>query len=198
MAKRQNEASIWERRSGESAEAYAAFSLYRDMAYRTEDAKGNIKISDVPLVRRSARAVAVQVGKNESLLERWSVTWDWVNRAEAYDRFIDAEALRAEKLILLTDTPYPRLQLTFLEPDTFRGPLEVDAEEYIAVKGFKAKGKRLTTFALDQVKELEPTRFPEPETEEEVEEELEEVIDPDEGKSDGDIRDELTGQLKLF
>lgn len=94
MAKRQNEASIWERRSGESAEAYAAFSLYRDMAYRTEDAKGNIKISDVPLVRRSARAVAVQVGKNESLLERWSVTWDWVNRAEAYDRFIDAEALR--------------------------------------------------------------------------------------------------------
>ena len=94
MAKRQNEASIWERRSGESAEAYAAFSLYRDMAYRTEDAKGNIKISDVPLVRRSARAVAIQVGKNESLLERWSVTWDWVNRAEAYDRFIDAEALR--------------------------------------------------------------------------------------------------------
>lgn len=94
MAKRHNEASIWERRSGESAEAYAAFSLYRDMAYRTEDAKGNIKISDVPLVRRSARAVAVQVGKNESLLERWSVTWDWVNRAEAYDRFIDAEALR--------------------------------------------------------------------------------------------------------
>lgn len=94
MAKRHNEASIWERRSGESAEAYAAFSLYRDMAYRTEDAKGNIKISDVPLVRRSARAVAIQVGKNESLLERWSVTWDWVNRAEAYDRFIDAEALR--------------------------------------------------------------------------------------------------------
>ena len=94
MAKRQNEASIWERRSGESAEAYAAFSLYRDMAYRTEDAKGNIKISDVPLVRRSARAVAIQVVKNESLLERWSVTWDWVNRAEAYDRFIDAEALR--------------------------------------------------------------------------------------------------------
>ncbi len=94
MAKRHNEASIWERRSGESAEAYAAFSLYRDMAYRTEDAEGNLKISDVPLVRRSARAVAIQVGKNESLLERWSVTWDWVNRAEAYDRFIDAEALR--------------------------------------------------------------------------------------------------------
>ena len=30
------------------------------------------------------------------------------------------------------------------------------------------------------------------------EEEPEEIIDPDEGKSDSDIRDELTGQLKLF
>ena len=103
------------------------------------------------------------------------------------------------KLILLTDTPYPRLELTFSEPDTFRGPLELDAEAYIGVKGFKAKGKRLTTFSLDQVRELEPTRFPNPEEEEEaVDEELEEVKDPDEGKSDGDIRDEITGQLKLF
>ena len=103
------------------------------------------------------------------------------------------------QLILLTDTPYPRLQLTFNEPDTFRGPLEVDAEDYIGVKGFKAKGKRLTTYALNQVEELEPTRFPEPDAEEDdVAEELEEVIDSDEGKSDNDIRDEITGQLKLF
>jgi len=36
------------------------------------------------------------------------------------------------------------------------------------------------------------------EEEEELEEELEEVVDPDEGKSDDDIRDEITGQLKLF
>lgn len=102
------------------------------------------------------------------------------------------------QLILLTDTPYPRFELTFNEPDTFRGPQIIEAEEFIGVKGFKAKGKRLTTYALAEVKELEPTREPEQEVEEEVVEEVEEVIDPDEGKSDGDIRDELTGQLKLF
>ena len=73
----------------------------------------------------------------------------------------------------------------------------MDADEYIGVKGFKAKGKRLTTYALAEVKELEPARVPEPEVEEEPEE-VEEVVDPDEGKSDGDIRDEITGQLKLF
>ena len=138
-----------------------------------------------------------------------AVLWDADNQNQPYiKRFVFEESKKKQsflgenpesKLILLTDTPYPRLELTFNEPDTFRGPLEVDAEEYIAVKGFKAKGKRLTTYALNQVTELEPTRFPEPETEEEdSSDELEEVIDPDEGKSDGDIRDEITGQLKLF
>ena len=122
------------------------------------------------------------------------------------------------RLILLTDTPYPRLELTFSEPDTFRGPLEVDAEQFIAVKGLKAKGKRLTQYALDTVKELEPTRTPDDEDpdgdngafdEEEGEAtdtningnngENENVSnDPDEGKSDDEIRDELTGQLRLF
>ncbi len=120
------------------------------------------------------------------------------------------------KLLLLSDIPYPRLELTFLEPDTFRGPLEIDAEEFIAVKGFKAKGKRLTTYALDQVTELEPTRFPEPDEddnsddgEEGDDDEVDDVDgndtetddennnDPDD-KSDDEIRDELTGQLRLF
>ena len=58
------------------------------------------------------------------------------------------------KLILLTDVASPKLELLFGEPDTFRGPLELDVEEFIAVKGFKAKGKRLTTFNLDKVRLL--------------------------------------------
>ena len=138
-----------------------------------------------------------------------AVLWDAENQNQPYiKRFVFEDSKKKQSflgenpestLILLTDTPYPLLELTFKEPDTFRGPQQVDAESFIAVKGFKAKGKRLTTYALDQVKELEPVRFPEPETENEVEEEeVEEVIDPDEGKSDGDIRDEITGQLKLF
>ncbi|MDE5740571.1 MAG: DNA gyrase/topoisomerase IV subunit A [Bacteroidaceae bacterium] len=138
-----------------------------------------------------------------------AVLWDADNQNQPYiKRFMFEDSKKKQsflgenvesQLILLTDTPYPRLQLTFNEPDTFRGPLEVDAEDYIGVKGFKAKGKRLTTYALNQVEELEPTRFPEPDAEEDdVAEELEEVIDSDEGKSDNDIRDEITGQLKLF
>jgi topoisomerase-4 subunit A len=45
---------------------------------------------------------------------------------------------------------------------------------------------------------MEPIRFPE-ETEPTEEETEEPVIeDPDNGKSDSDILDELTGQMKLF
>jgi topoisomerase-4 subunit A len=71
------------------------------------------------------------------------------------------------------------------------------------VKGYKAKGKRLTTYELESIIELEPTRFPE-ETQEDnsqlstLNSQLEEDLDPDAGKSEEQVRDELTGQLNLF
>ena len=101
------------------------------------------------------------------------------------------------KLILLTDTVYPRFEVKFGGRDDFRDPLIIEADEFIGVKSFKAKGKRITTFTVDQVVELEPTRQPEPE-EEVVEEKTMPIVDPDEGKSEDDIKDEITGQLKLF
>ncbi len=74
----------------------------------------------------------------------------------------------ASQSILLTDTPYPRIQVTYGGDDAFRGSEEIDAEQFIAVKGYKAKGKRLTTYAIESITELEPIRFPEPPEEPEV------------------------------
>ncbi len=65
--------------------------------------------------------------------------------------------------ILLTDTPFPRLEVKFGGADSVRPSLEIDAEEFIAVKSFKAKGKRISNFSIESITELEPTRFPEPE-----------------------------------
>lgn len=42
-------------------------------------------------------------------------------------------------LILLTDECYPRLEVVFGGHDNFREPMVVEADEFIAVKGFKAK-----------------------------------------------------------
>ena len=102
------------------------------------------------------------------------------------------------KLILLTDEYYPRLEVVFGGHDSFREPMVIEADEFIAVKGFKAKGKRLTTYTIDTINELEPTRQPEPQPVAEEPEEEPENLDPDQDKSEGDILDELTGQMKLF
>ena len=66
------------------------------------------------------------------------------------------------ELILLSCRRAPKLRVTFAGADAFREPLEVDAADFIAVKGFKAKGKRLTTYAVEQIEELIPEPDEEP------------------------------------
>jgi topoisomerase-4 subunit A len=107
------------------------------------------------------------------------------------------------QLKLLTDTAFPRIKVIFGGHDSYREALEVDAEEFIAVKSFKAKGKRLSTFEIQEIEELAPIRLPE-----EVEElsgDEDEMGEPDtepiedelDGLPDSDIIDEITGQKKL-
>lgn len=103
----------------------------------------------------------------------------------------------ASRLILLTDTPFPRLLVTPGGADAFRDPFEVDAESFIAVKGFKAKGKRITTFAIERIEEIEPLRQPAPQ-EEEPEADNRKLIPVAEEESEQDVIDEITGQLRLF
>ena len=116
----------------------------------------------------------------------------------------------ASQLLLLTDTPYPHLLVTYGGADAFRGSEEIDAEQFIAVKGYKAKGKRLTTYALESIEEQDPQLDPrnssqtsptnpasDPNPSADSAEEQED-LDPDAGKSEQQIRDELTGQLNLF
>lgn len=101
--------------------------------------------------------------------------------------------------ILLTDVVYPRIQIKFGGADNFREPLEIDVDDFIGVKSYKAKGKRITTFCVESISELPPIRFPEDESDATENTEEEPLIeDSDQGKSDSDIIDEITGQMKLF
>ena len=96
------------------------------------------------------------------------------------------------KLVLLTDTVYPRILVNFGGADSFREPLELDAEEFIAVKGYKARGRRVSTFKIASVEELEPLRMPEV-----VEPELPESADIDESENDNSNAED-NEQLVLF
>jgi topoisomerase-4 subunit A len=129
------------------------------------------------------------------------------------------------RLIHFSDVDFPRFEVVFGGGDSFRESLVVDAEEFIGVKSFKAKGKRLTTYEVETINELEPVRFAPPKedvdaTNEEEEtpaltelvekainakkQKLEEVGDeegneiPDDVIDQKRILDDLTGQMTLF
>lgn len=164
---------------------------------------------------------------NIQVLEKWderkvwsAVLFDADNQNYPYVKRFMMEATKKKqnyigdnpdsKLVFLTDVVYPRLLVTFGGNDATRPAQEIDVEEFIAVKGFKAKGKRITTWEVDKIEELEPTRFPEPpaderdndpEEEGESQEDAdanEENLDPDAGKSQQQVIDEISGQLNLF
>ena len=93
---------------------------------------------------------------------------------------------KQNKLVLLSDEVYPRLQVVFGGNDRFREPLIIDASDFVGVKSYKAKGKRLTTYAVEEIKELDSVRVPD--SEEKIESE---AIGTD------DLENE-DGQMTLF
>lgn len=58
----------WERQTGETSKAYAAFQEYLNLG---QD--------------RSTRRVAEALSKSEALINRWSGRWDWPARSRAWD-----------------------------------------------------------------------------------------------------------------
>ena len=63
------------------------------------------------------------------------------------------------RLMLMTDVDYPRFEVVFGGNDAFREALVIDGEEFISIKSYKAKGKRMTTFEVETINELDPVRF---------------------------------------
>lgn len=78
-----NTKPIWHRieatdgQRGESAEAYQAAKLYFEMA-----------------ANRSHEAVGQKLGKSRQLLSRWSARWNWIERAAAYDGYVEEQRER--------------------------------------------------------------------------------------------------------
>ena len=102
------------------------------------------------------------------------------------------------KMVLLSDTVYPRFEVIFGGNDSFRESLIIDVEEFIGVKSLKAKGKRITTFETSEIREIEPTRFPEAEQEDPPQPDIDIEPEEDDEKSNTDILDEITGQMTIF
>ena len=108
------------------------------------------------------------------------------------------------RLLLLSDEPCPRFEVKMGGDDAFREPFVIDAEEFIGVKTFKAKGKRVTNWTVDAITEVEP-REPAPI------EQAEPVVAPaddataddttatlrTDGISQDEVLDQFTGQQRI-
>ena len=88
--------------------------------------------------------------------------------------------------------------------DDFRENITIDAEEFIAVKSFKAKGKRVSNYQIDSVTEIEPREHEEieetpiPEVADIENADTNPAPDTDKDVSQSQVLDELTGQWRLF
>lgn len=115
---------------------------------------------------------------NIKIIEKWDSTKIWTavlfdadNQGYPYIKRFTMEATRKKqnylgdnpnsKLLILTDQPFPRIKVNFGGFDTDKEPMVIDVEEFIMIKGFKAKGKRITTCNVTSIEELEPIKLPE-------------------------------------
>lgn len=109
-------------------------------------------------------------------------------RSAKRQNFLGEEA--KSQLVCLTSDEYSRFRITFGGTDEYREPLEIEATEFVGVKSFKARGKRVTTFNVEGVEQipslLKPKESPAEETADGLPAENNGVADePDTDVSDG-------------
>ena len=102
-------------------------------------------------------------------------------------------------LILLSDAPGARIEVTFGGGDAFRGSMIIDATDFIAVKSYKAKGKRISNYEIESIVEIEPIEVaPEEEDPNSPNESPTEDTPIEPERSDDEVRDEINGQQRIF
>ena len=131
--------NLWDRRPKETDQAYEAKRRYVEMG-----------------VGRSNAKVGQALGKSKDLMDRWSVRWQWVAAAAAYDQHManiadDATAKRRAKIA--DDLERMRWELPGHELDDAARLVEV-AVKLLALPHVRMKGKDGKTIAPASAQEF--------------------------------------------
>ena len=93
------------------------------------------------------------------------IYWDAEQKFYYVKRFIAEESEKPlcfinedpeSKLISMTEVEYPRFEIHFGGKHKTRENEIIEVAEFIGVKSYKAKGKRLTSFMVENIQEIEP------------------------------------------
>ncbi len=105
-----------------------------------------------------------------------AIYWDATQKFYYLKRFVIEESEKLlcfinedpeSKLISLTEVEYPRFEIHFGGKHKDRENEIIEVAEFIGVKSYKAKGKRMTSYMVENIQEIEPV----------VKKEVEPVID---------------------
>ncbi len=91
---------------------------------------------------------------------------------------------------LITTERFPNIKIEFGGKNKDREPEEIDVDDFIAVKGYKAKGKRLSNYAIKTIIELEPLEKEVPEEINNDDQDNKVDEKPDDFKPDGNYNGE--------
>lgn len=138
MPKR-NDTKPWERQGGESVKAFEAFTVYLEMGDE-----------------RSLRAVGQRLGKSRALIERWSRTYQWVERVASYDADVQrkAHAKAVDKRRKMVDRHISialKMQEKALKALEQMDPADIDPKNLIAMLREATKlEQEMRTVAVDE------------------------------------------------
>ncbi len=96
------------------------------------------------------------------------------------------------RMISMTEVEYPRFEINFGGKNKDREPEIIEVAEFIGVKSYKAKGKRLSKYQVELVKELEPIKGLK-----EKEEKIEEAPEVEDEVHDKPEEEKTNGQMSL-
>ena len=138
------------------------------------------------MYRISGTDLSLHFEENILLIEKYKPTkvfsavyWDEEQGFYYVKRFLFEESDKQQyfidesegsKLVSLTEVEYPRLEIMFGGKNEGRSNEIIEVAEFIAVKSFRAKGKRLSNYSVANIRELEPVvkseAVPQPQDEE--------------------------------
>ena len=160
--------------------------------------EGNIKhIEKLDEEKVWTAALTDANNKNYPYLKRFS--FEDVNKPESY---LGGNNKSVE--LFLTDNPSPILKISFGGPDKHRDTLTVDAVKFIDQKGYGAKGKRLTTYQIESIKDINPQLEQPKESKEKAEDSESPKSEKESSEPDPVNENEITkkdrndGQMNLF
>ena len=136
----------------------------------------------------------IRIGKLDPGLTYTVLYWDNAVKAYYIKRFSFVESdntpvsfiseAKGSKLVDISDDLHPQVKLTFGGRQEGREPEILDAEEFIAKKGFTAKGKKCSAMDLAMVEFIEPLHKPE-----------DDVVPEDEGPIEIELDDDIPAEL---